>query len=176
MSRQQPRITRPGESPPGFPPPAPPRPGGPPPGRPAPSPAPRSRARRLAAPLGALAAAAVPLAWVGVVDPHVPGRYPPCLLLRLTGLYCPGCGGLRATHDLLHGHLTGALRDNAPAVALYALLAVGWAVWTAAAAAGAGRVLPPRLRPRPVHAWVLGVLLLVFSVLRNLPAGSFLRP
>lgn len=29
---------------------------------------------------------------------------PPCLFFRLTGLYCPGCGGTRAWIALLHGH------------------------------------------------------------------------
>ncbi len=30
---------------------------------------------------------------------------PPCVFLRLTGLYCPGCGGTRACIALLHGQL-----------------------------------------------------------------------
>ena len=33
--------------------------------------------------------------------------FPPdgCVLHNLTGYYCPGCGGTRAIHALLHGHI-----------------------------------------------------------------------
>ncbi|AQA05561.1 hypothetical protein BVC93_27880 [Mycobacterium sp. MS1601] len=54
------------------------------------------------------------LAYVGLVDPHRPGSlFPPCPFYALTGWYCPGCGGLRMTHDLLHGDLAAAVADNA---------------------------------------------------------------
>src|SRR5512138_2851634 len=39
--------------------------------------------------------------------------YPFCLFYKTTGLLCPGCGGLRATHQLLHGHVPEALHLNA---------------------------------------------------------------
>jgi len=48
----------------------------------------------------------------------------------LTGLNCPACGGLRMTHDLLHGDLAAAVVDNVflliglPALALWVLLRV----------------------------------------------------
>src|SRR5262245_53996639 len=45
-----------------------------------------------------------------------PGRYsfyPRCLFPQATGLLCPGCGSLRATHQLLHGHVAEAFRLNA---------------------------------------------------------------
>src|SRR5207244_4443092 len=44
--------------------------------------------------------------------------FPKCFFHALTGLDCPGCGGLRATHQLLHGHVLAALRLNALFVAL----------------------------------------------------------
>ena len=31
-------------------------------------------------------------------------KLPPCVFNRVTGLYCPGCGGTRAVRALLHGH------------------------------------------------------------------------
>jgi hypothetical protein len=38
---------------------------------------------------------------------------PLCTFHRLTGLDCPGCGATRATHELLHGRIRAAWRDNA---------------------------------------------------------------
>ncbi|RDY32202.1 DUF2752 domain-containing protein [Lachnotalea glycerini] len=36
----------------------------------------------------------------------------PCLFHKLTGLYCPGCGGTRSVHALLHGHPLVSLQYN----------------------------------------------------------------
>src|SRR3954454_6715325 len=74
---------------------------------------------RLAVPAGLLAAVAGAFAYVGTVDPNHPGHYPVCPLYRLTGIYCPGCGGLRSAHSFIHGDLLAALQDNALAVAGY---------------------------------------------------------
>lgn len=68
------------------------------------------------------------LAGVGALYLIDPARHEiyPCLLRATTGLQCPGCGGLRATHQLLHGHLAAAWSLNPLAVLLvpfYALLA-----------------------------------------------------
>src|SRR5687767_5236276 len=38
--------------------------------------------------------------------------YPRCFLKMTTGLDCPGCGGLRATHQLLHGKVREAFALN----------------------------------------------------------------
>ncbi|MFI5618424.1 DUF2752 domain-containing protein [Streptomyces sp. NPDC051567] len=142
------------------------------PGRAAP-PAPPSRARRLAAPVLTLAAAVAAFAYVGAVDPNEPGHYPPCPLLRLTGILCPGCGGLRSAHAFAHGDLPTALGANAPAVAAYLVLAAFTALWLVRAFRG-GPV--PRLALRPVHWWAVGAAGLLFSVVRNLPFGSALAP
>jgi len=42
--------------------------------------------------------------------------YPFCVFHRLTGWYCPGCGSLRASYQLLHGNLLAAFHYNALAV------------------------------------------------------------
>ncbi|MEU5475204.1 DUF2752 domain-containing protein [Streptomyces lydicus] len=130
-------------------------------------------ARRLAPPLGALAATAAAFAYVGAVDPNRPGHYPVCPLLHLTGLYCPACGGLRSAHAVAHGDLTAALGANALAVAGYAACAVFWVLWLGRAARGRPTAGP---RPRAVHWWALAALLLAFTVVRNLPFGSGLAP
>lgn len=54
------------------------------------------------------------LAYVGIGNPHSPDFvFPPCPFRAMTGWNCPACGGLRMTHDLLHGDLAAAFVDNA---------------------------------------------------------------
>jgi hypothetical protein len=73
------------------------------------------------------AAAAGALAYIGLADPHRPDAwFPPCPFKLLTGWDCPGCGGLRMTHDLLHGDLGGALADNAFVVVGTPVLGLWW--------------------------------------------------
>ncbi|WP_374936878.1 DUF2752 domain-containing protein [Streptomyces sp. Ru73] len=133
----------------------------------------RGAVRRLAAPLGTLAAVLAAFAYVGAVDPNEAGHYPVCPLLRLTGIYCPACGGLRSAHAVAHGDLAAALGANALAVLGYAAFAVFWTVWLVRA----GRGLPASgPRPGAVHWWLIGGVVLLFTVLRNLPAGAALAP
>jgi hypothetical protein len=104
-------------------------------------------------------------AWVGLVDPNRPGRYPVCPLYALTGLYCPLCGGLRSTHGLAHLDLAAAWSQNPVWTVLAPLLVLGWADW----AWRAWRGRPARRVPRAVVV-VLVVVLAAFAVARNVPA------
>ncbi|HEY5836908.1 DUF2752 domain-containing protein [Streptomyces sp.] len=128
--------------------------------------------RRGAVPLAVLGAAAAAFAYVADVDPNAPGHYPVCPLLHYTGVYCPGCGGLRSAYAVAHGHFGTAVGCNAVAVAGYGLFAVLWAVWFGRAVRG--RAFAPTLRPW--QAWALGALLVAFTVVRNLPFGAALAP
>jgi len=119
--------------------------------------------------VGASVAAATAL--VALRDPHVAYSYGFCPLHAATGLYCPACGGLRATYDLAHLHLATAWSENALWVATIPMLVVGWIVAVVRRARG----LPAR--PVPVWAQVAGLaVVVVFGVLRNLPAFAWLRP
>ncbi|MFD8636175.1 DUF2752 domain-containing protein [Streptomyces sp. NPDC059533] len=148
----------------------------PPPFPPVP-PAPRtpevSRARRLAVPAVTLAGAVAAFAYVGAVDPNEPGHYPVCPLFRLTGILCPGCGGLRSAHAFAHGDLMTAFGANALAVIGYFVFAGFTAVWLVRAYRG-GPV--PRIVLKPLHWWGVGLVALVFAVVRNLSYGSALAP
>ncbi|MFC8590003.1 DUF2752 domain-containing protein [Streptomyces atroolivaceus] len=135
-------------------------------------PAPASRLRRLAAPVGVMAAVVGAFGFVAAVDPNEPGHYPVCPMLRFTGVFCPGCGGLRSAHAFAHGDLAAALGANALAVVGYAVFAVVWLLWMFRA--GRGRNL--RIGLAPGYWWGIGALLLAFSVVRNLPFGSALAP
>jgi hypothetical protein len=99
------------------------------------------------------------------IDPARHEIYP-CLLRTTTGLLCPGCGGLRATHQLLHGNLAAAWALNPLAVLLVPLYA--WFAMHIASGIVRGRGLAQNT-PRPALIWLgLGGLLL-FGILRNLP-------
>src|SRR6266496_4706029 len=45
-------------------------------------------------------------------NPAQYGFYPVCYFHAATGLNCPGCGSLRALHQLLHGHVAETARHN----------------------------------------------------------------
>ncbi|MFD9127994.1 DUF2752 domain-containing protein [Kitasatospora sp. NPDC059571] len=135
--------------------------------------APAPLGRRLARPLAALAAVALPTAYVATVDPNTPGHYPVCPVLRATGWWCPGCGGLRCVHALTHGDLTAAGHDNLLVMVLAGVLAVLWLRWVWAALTD-GR--PPRVSFSGRQTVLLIVVLAVFTVVRNLPGGAGLAP
>ena len=126
------------------------------------------RAPLLVGAAGVAAAAALLLR-----DPHTAGSWPVCPVLALTGVPCPACGGLRATHDLLTGDVPAALSSNAYAVLTIALAALAYAAWLAAAARGR-RVTWLRSSSLVGALWAGG--LVVFGLLRLLPALSVLRP
>lgn len=120
----------------------------------------------------ALAAAAV-LALAGAAvlyrfDPMQAAFYPRCPLFVLTGLYCPGCGALRAGHALLHGDLAGALGFNALLVLALPLFALAGAARLREAWSGHRLPLLPA-----AGIWGILILLVGFSVLRNLPFAPF---
>lgn len=104
---------------------------------------------------GALAGA---LGYVGLVDPHDPRSvFPLCPFKLLTGWDCPACGGLRMTHDLLHGDVFTAATDNAFLVGGMPML-TAWVLLR--------RYRGRRLLPIP-SVVTIAVLAIVWTVLRN---------
>jgi hypothetical protein len=128
---------------------------------------------RLADPLLLAAGLSLAVALLHVRDPHRSGSYGYCPWLLLTGTSCPGCGGLRAVHDLTDGDVAAALSSNLLVVALVPVVMVAWAVW--ARARWRGRPLRAPAAAKPA-AWVLAAVVMAFTVLRNLPAGAWLAP
>ena len=93
-----------------------------------------------------------------------PGLPDLCPLHRTTGLWCPLCGGTRATRELMHGDLWAALGYNPFALALEAVVVLLVARWLLAWLRGQRR---PLVTGR--EGILLGVALAVFAVVRNLP-------
>lgn len=92
------------------------------------------------------------------------------MLYTTTGIYCPGCGAQRALYHLLHGDIVAALRCNLLLVASLPVLAVI-----------AGRCLIrlwkhqplPSLVPQPWQIKLAVVVLILFTVLRNIHFAPF---
>jgi hypothetical protein len=61
-----------------------------------------------------LGTAAIAAAVLFFFDPATEGFYPPCLFRTFLGVQCPGCGSLRAAHQILHGNLAAAWALNKP--------------------------------------------------------------
>lgn len=123
--------------------------------------------------LGVTAAGLAAATTLFTIDPNQPGHYPVCPFLAVSGLYCPGCGSLRALHDLLHGDVAGALARNPLTVVAvpYLILALVTAFLRAT-----GRPAPRSTSLPPWTIWLVLGVVLVFAVLRNLPGWDWLSP
>lgn len=118
------------------------------------------------------AAATVVLA---VRSPHTAGSYGVCPFLAATGLWCPGCGGLRAVHELTGLDVASAWAMNPLVVVGVPLVVVAWALWLGrsldrAPARAGGRGGRAGRRARTWPAWALLAVAVVFTVARNVPA------
>lgn len=106
-------------------------------------------------------------------DPHVEGSYGTCPVYALTGWYCPGCGGMRAVHNLTDGQVLDALHSNLLAIPLILAFVLWVGDWTVRAWRGQRMRLPSISR---VTMWTFFALLAVYTVLRNTPWGTLFTP
>ncbi len=122
-------------------------------------------------PLVVASAAAIGVVLLHAFDPRQPGHYPTCPVLAATGLYCPGCGALRAVAATTDGDLAAGFGYH-PLVPL--LLVVG--------VIGLGRWSWRRWQGAPGRVWPPGAtvaLLITYAVLfvaRNIPGWTWLSP
>ena len=121
--------------------------------------------------IGGLALATLAL---HVRDPHERGSWGLCPSLALFGVYCPGCGGLRAVNDLTNGEFLAAASSNVVVVALLPFAVIALAVWAVDRWRGRTRRPSWRVLQPGVLAFV-GVLV-AFTVLRNLGVGEWFAP
>ena len=101
---------------------------------------------------------------LGAIDPT--GGPPVCVFKAVTGFDCPGCGGTRAAHQLLRGHLAAALDYNVLAVILLPFIA--WWLFASLVRALDGPSWPVATLSRrwmPVTLVVVGL----YWVVRNIP-------
>jgi hypothetical protein len=103
-------------------------------------------------------------------DPAHSCIFPPCPLRYFTGLYCPGCGSLRAIHALLRGDLRQAWAMNALTVTM--LPFIGYGLISEIHRHFRGRPMPGMMIPA---SWIraLCAVIVLFGVARNLPFHPF---
>ncbi|NEW53916.1 DUF2752 domain-containing protein [Nocardia cyriacigeorgica] len=134
---------------------------------------PSTRWRAVALPAAVAGAGIVAVAAVHLRDPHVEGSWGICPVYALFGVYCPGCGGMRAVHNLTDGHVLDSLHSNLLALPLLIL----FALWVGDWAIRAWRGKPMRhLGINAVTMWSIFGFLALFTVVRNTPWGNWLTP
>jgi hypothetical protein len=101
---------------------------------------------------------------VGVLATVPQAYWPKCPIYWTTGIYCPGCGGLRATSALLNGDIVAAVNQNVFVFLAPVLVVVGFLVQ---------RTKKPHLTK--LFVAFVAITALIYTILRNLP-GSWLAP
>lgn len=96
--------------------------------------------------------------------------YPPSPFRALTGFYCPGCGSLRALHQLLHGHFLSALSLNPLMVLALPYLIYSFFSYTSPVILGEKI---PQVYIKSSWIWLLLKIVLAYWVLRNIPFPPF---
>ncbi len=136
-------------------------------------PSPRTRRQRMVAPTVVLGGLAVATLALRLRDPHESGSWGLCPS-AMVGIWCPGCGGLRAVNDLTHLDLVGAASSNLALVVAMPVLVFLLGRWALESWTG---------RPRRARASYGATLLMlalgalaIFTVLRNVPAFTWLAP
>jgi hypothetical protein len=127
--------------------------------------------RGLFAPLVLMGLASA-LGIVFVFDPAEHGFYPICFFRLVTGLNCPGCGSMRALHELLHGHIAAAARLNLLFVACLPFAA--WKIGRHTAGWLSGQAVAFAIRP--IWLWAFLTVSAAFTAIRNLPGFEWLVP
>lgn len=108
--------------------------------------------------------------WSYYGNPNSAVGFLTCPWHQWTGWYCPGCGGQRALHALVHGHVLDAMSLNLFAVVIVGPVGVYSYV--------SYMLQLGRRRHAPVIVWsrrgwtLLAVLAVAFAIARNLPFSA----
>ena len=106
------------------------------------------------------------IAVIYTIDPRNLGSYPICPFLGLIGYHCPGCGTLRALHQLCHGDIVSALGYNP-----FTISSLPFTVFSYVSGITKAFRLPTLPAVFISHQWIWALLvgLVAFWVLRNVP-------
>jgi hypothetical protein len=97
--------------------------------------------------------------------------HPDCIFLKLTGLYCPGCGSQRAVSALLHGNFYQAINFNLLLVLsipfiLYSAFVFSWNVFSE-------NKLSQHIFYNPLFIKIFLAAVILFAITRNIPRQPF---
>ncbi len=107
---------------------------------------------------------------VALNDPSAANsKFPGCAFHATTGLWCPGCGLTRGFHQLLTGHPMAALGYNLFVPLVLVAMVGSWWTWLRSSWGRPTRPWPRWVRP--FAAVVMPVVLVAYTVLRNIPVA-----
>ena len=104
------------------------------------------------------------LVYLSVRDPVDSGLFPPCPFREITGYQCPGCGALRALHQMINGHILAAVSYNWLVFA--ALPLFSWILLSGAIPSKRTMHLANIFSSRKTIGWAI-LSLVIFGIIRN---------
>lgn len=110
------------------------------------------------------------LGGVVLLVPWMDWIVPQCWFHEITGLWCPGCGAAGALKALVQLDIATAWQAN-PLVVIVVPFVIYGLIWEITTAWGLPS--PPEIRVRTGWLWALLIVLVLFWVLRNVPAWPF---
>ncbi len=99
------------------------------------------------------------------INPSTSSFFPSCPVYTITGLYCPGCGSLRALHQLFHGNISNAFGFNP--LMVIALPFIAYSFLSYILDGITGKTLPKIFIPA-FYIWLILGIILLFGILRNI--------
>ena len=90
----------------------------------------------------------------------------PCMIHAMTGYYCPGCGGTRATYALLHGKIITSLYYHP--IVVYGVVVGGWFMISQTIERISRGKINIGMHYRDLYLWIALVIAIVNCLVKNL--------
>lgn len=90
----------------------------------------------------------------------------PCIIHAMTGYYCPGCGGTRATVALLHGKIITSLYYHP--IVVYGAVVGGWFMISQTVERISGGKLAIGMHYRDLYLWLALAIAVINCLVKNL--------
>ena len=134
---------------------------------------PATRGQRMRAPVLTIGALSLATLALHLRDPHQHGSWGLCPSAAM-GIYCPGCGGLRAVNDLTNGQVGAALSSNILVTVMIPVVSLGLLLWAVDRWQGRTREVDGARITKATVAFCM--VAVAFAVVRNLSFGAWLAP